>query len=120
MKRTTRSLLAVAVFSAAFAAVLGAHHSLKQDFFVYDLGTRDHIIGATVTVSWSYAGGGGSLSATTDTPHGAVQFRLPGELDSVQVVVEADGYCDFDRSIPLSHRPHVGGRGLWIGMTACQ
>jgi hypothetical protein len=119
MNRAAKSFVGLAILCIAFGAVLSAHHFLKQDIYVYDLASRDYISGAKVTVSWSYAGGGGSTFDYTDAPHGNVQFRLPGELDSVQVVVEKTGYCDFDQTIALSHRPHVGGRGIWIGLYSC-
>ena len=93
-----------------------AQHHLKHDIFIYDSGTRAYVIGATVTVSYT----GGSQTAVTEPPHGNVQFRLPGELTTAQLVVVADGYCTFDDMIALGHRPHVGGRGYWIGLSACE
>ena len=111
-----RILAAAAIATTLFIAPLVAHHSLKHDIYVYDLATRTYIVDAVVTVSYT----GGSQTAVTEKPHGNVQFRLPGELESAQFVVTHPEYCTFDGSIGLGHRPHVGGRGLWIGLTACE
>jgi hypothetical protein len=105
----------IAVAAMVLLAPLYAHHYLKHDFYVYDVVTNGYIIGAEVTVSYP----NGSQTGYTGRPHGNVQFRLPGELESAQAVVIAEGYCDFDESIPLGRRPHVGGRGIWIALMEC-
>ena len=110
-----RILARIAVVTLVLTAPVFAHHFLKHDIFIYDVTTAGHVYDATVTVNYS----NGSQTAVTGRPHGNVLFRLPGELTSVQLVVVADGYCTFDESIDLGHRPHVGGRGIWIGLTPC-
>jgi hypothetical protein len=111
-----RSLLIRAAGLIVLAVVLSAagHHHLKQQIFIYDTGTRAYVPGAIVTVTYD----GGAQSAETEAPHGYVMFVLPGELDAVDVHVTADGYLDYTGTLLLTHRPHVGGRGFWIGLTA--
>lgn len=116
MTSSARIFSAVAIATTLFVTPLFAHHYLKHDIYIYDAATHAYIIDAVVTVSYT----GGSQTAVTGKPHGNVQFRLPGELESAQFVVIADGYCTFDESIGLGHRPHVGARGIWIGLSACE
>jgi hypothetical protein len=113
--------LATATLALALVAPLAAHHYLKHDFYIYDIETADYVFDATVEVTWPAGPGylAGSQEAVTEAPHGNIQLRLPGELQSAQVVVTAAGYCTFDEAIELGGRPHVGGRGIWIALWPC-
>jgi hypothetical protein len=110
MTRLLRILFGLTILAAP--VVVSAHHHLKHDFYVYDTSSRDFIYGAVVTVTYET----GSQEGETGSPHGNVQFRLPGEFEFVQVRVEAVGYEPFDGTIRLGFRPHVGGKGIWIGL----
>jgi hypothetical protein len=94
---------------------VSAHHHLKHEFFVYDADTHAHVLGALVEVCYD---GDCEPPLTTIAPHGSAMFRLPGEYPEVWVVVTADGYDSWEGWVPLSFRPHVGGRGIWIGLNA--
>lgn len=113
MKRLVQLFAVAALVSLPFAA--SAHHHLRHDFYVYDYNGHAPIAGAVVTVFYM----DGMVSGETGSPQGNVRFRLPGEYEWVEVTVEADGYCPVDTPIRLGFRPHVGGNGIWIGMSAC-
>ena len=110
------------IVAVLFAAVLislpltvSAHHYLKQNFFAYDGQTKEGITGATFTVFYD----GGSVSGQTSGPHGDVEFWIPGESEYADVTLSAPGYCSASTTVRLGFRPHVGGRGFWVGLTPC-
>lgn len=116
-----KTRLLTALFGAlALTVVVAAapHHFLKQEFYVYDAGTKDFVTNATVTIAYE----GGSQTADTGSTgeDRSVTFVVPGEVNIAHVTVVADGYEPYDGDIPLSHRPHNGGKAFWIGLTPSQ